>query len=74
MTVTTSWVFGLDAENPMPSPSYSQLLKRVHPEDCASFEQRHSQSAWRDGDFEHEYRIILADHSIRSVRSAAGSW
>jgi signal transduction histidine kinase len=61
-------VFGLDAEKAM--PSYSQLLKRVHPEDRASFEKRLSQSAWRDGDFEHEYRIILPDHSIRSVRSA----
>jgi signal transduction histidine kinase len=61
-------VFGLDAEEAM--PSYSQLLKRVHPEDRASFEKRLSQSAWPDGDFEHEYRIILPDHSIRSVRSA----
>jgi hypothetical protein len=33
MTATTFWVFGCDAENPM--PSYSHLLKRVHPEDRA---------------------------------------
>jgi hypothetical protein len=65
-------VFGLAAEKAM--PSYSQLLKRVHPEDRASFEKRLSQSAWRTAisntNIGSSFRIIRFDR----FEVLASSW
>ena len=50
------------------------FLERIHPEDRPLFEQTLHGSLWEDGDFEHDYRIILPDGTTRFLRSAGRSF
>jgi PAS domain S-box-containing protein len=65
-------IFGFDPEKL--EPSYSVFLERIHPEDRPLFEQTLHGSLWEDGDFEHDYRIILPDGTTRFLRSAGRSF
>jgi signal transduction histidine kinase len=65
-------IFGFDPEKPR--PSYSMFLERIHPEDRPLFEQTLHGSLWEDGDFEHDYRIILPDGTTKFLRSAGRSF
>src|SRR5271165_4551834 len=50
-------------------PSYSLFTERVHPEDRPLFEQILGRAVREKADFEHNYRIILEDGSIKFLRS-----
>jgi hypothetical protein len=53
------------------TPTVERLLQRVHPEDAALVKQT-IERASRDGkDFEHEYRLVMSDRSIRHVHVVA---
>src|SRR5206468_932062 len=52
-------------------PTVELLLQRVHPEDAALVKQT-IERASRDGkDFEHEYRLVMPDRSMRHVHVVA---
>jgi PAS domain S-box-containing protein len=52
-------------------PSVELILQRVHPEDAALARQT-VESALRDGkNFEHEYRLVMADGAIKHVNVVA---
>jgi hypothetical protein len=44
-------------------------MERVHPEDRPLFEQILERAVREKSDFEHNYRIILPDGSIKFIRS-----
>jgi PAS domain S-box-containing protein len=53
------------------APTVERILQRVHPEDAAVV-KRTIERASRDGrDFEHEYRLVMPDRSIRHVHVVA---
>jgi PAS domain S-box-containing protein len=53
------------------APTVERILQRVHPEDAALV-KRTIERASRDGlDFEHEYRLVMPDRSIRHVHVVA---
>jgi NO-binding membrane sensor protein with MHYT domain/signal transduction histidine kinase len=53
------------------TPTVERILHRVHPEDAA-FVKFTIERASRDGkDFEHEYRLVMPDRSIRHVHVVA---
>jgi PAS domain S-box-containing protein len=49
--------------------SYPLLLKRIHPEDRARFDEIRSAAVREKRDFEAEFRLLLPDASIRYVRA-----
>jgi signal transduction histidine kinase len=52
-------------------PTVERVLQRVHPEDAALVKET-IQSASRDGrDFEHAYRLVMPDRSIKHVHVVA---
>ena len=55
-------------------PSYSLFMERAHPEDRLLFEEALERAVREKGDFEHNYRIILPDGSIKFLRSAGQSF
>jgi PAS domain S-box-containing protein len=53
------------------APTVERILQRVHPEDAALVKQTIARAS-RDGkDFEHEYRLLMPDRSIRHVHVVA---
>jgi PAS domain S-box-containing protein len=60
-------IFNYDPETAR--PSYSLFMERVHPEDRPLFEQILERAVREKSDFEHNYRIILPDGSIKFIRS-----
>jgi len=65
-------IFNYDPETA--KPSYSLFMERVHPEDRPLFEQILERAVREKGDFEHNYRIILGDGSIKFIRSGGQSF
>jgi PAS domain S-box-containing protein len=60
-------IFGFD---PMaPQPSYTNFLARTHPEDRPAFEQVLDQAARDRSRFQHEYRIVLPDGSVKYLQT-----
>jgi signal transduction histidine kinase len=60
-------IFDYDPETT--KPSYSLLLERIHPEDRFSFEEILNRAVRDKSDYEYDYRIVLADRSIKFLRS-----
>jgi signal transduction histidine kinase len=53
------------------SPTVERILERVHPEDAAAVKQTNDRAS-RDGrDFQHEYRLVVPDGSIKHVHVVA---
>jgi len=53
------------------APTVERILQRVHPEDAALVKET-MERASRDGkDFEHEYRLLMPDRSVRHVHVVA---
>ncbi|MBV9643763.1 MAG: AAA family ATPase [Verrucomicrobia bacterium] len=61
-------IFDYDPETT--KPSFVLFMGRVHPEDRAQFEQVLERAVREKSDFEHNYRILLPDGSIKYLRSA----
>jgi GAF domain-containing protein len=60
-------IFDYDPETT--KPSYPLFMERIHPEDRLSFEEIHNRAVRDKSDFEHDYRIVLPDRSIKFLRS-----
>src|SRR6202049_783187 len=52
-------------------PTVELILQRVHPEDAALVKQTIELAAKEGKDFEHKYRLLMPDRSIRHVRVVA---
>jgi PAS domain S-box-containing protein len=52
-------------------PTLEAILDRVHPEDVALVKQTIERAARDENDFEHEYRLLLPDGSIKYVHVVA---
>jgi serine/threonine protein kinase len=62
-------IFDLDPKTA--KPSYSLFVERIHPEDRPLVLER---AVREKGDFEHDYRILLPDASVKFVRSVGQSF
>jgi PAS domain S-box-containing protein len=52
-------------------PSMELILQRVHPEDAAFVKQTIERAAQDGKDFEHEYRLVMPDRSVKYVHVMA---
>jgi C4-dicarboxylate-specific signal transduction histidine kinase len=53
------------------TPTVELVFRRVHPDDAALVKQT-IERAWQDGrDFDHEYRLLMPDNSVRCVHVVA---
>jgi PAS domain S-box-containing protein len=67
-TAETFRIFGYD---PATRPNIQLVIERTHPDDRAAV-QRTVDQATRDGnDFEHEYRLLMPDGSVKQVHALA---
>jgi PAS domain S-box-containing protein len=48
-------------------PSIELILRRVHPEDAALFQQTVNRASQDRKDFEHQYRLVMPDASVKFV-------
>ena len=53
------------------TPTVELILQRVHPEDAASVRQIIERAAQDGKDFEHEYRLVMPDGSVKHVHVLA---
>jgi signal transduction histidine kinase len=53
------------------TPTVERILQRVHPDDAALVRQTLERASREGDDFEHEYRLVMPDHSIRHVHIVA---
>ena len=61
-------IFGYDKA---PSVSLDKVFQRIHPDDRARVQQTIDRAS-RDGkDFDHEYRLLLPDGSVKHVHATA---
>jgi PAS domain S-box-containing protein len=52
-------------------PSIPFMLQRIHPEDRLAVEQVTGRAAREGRDFDHEYRLVMPDGSVKYVRAVA---
>ncbi|MFZ0522870.1 MAG: MHYT domain-containing protein [Candidatus Acidiferrales bacterium] len=52
-------------------PTVELILQRVHPEDAALVKQTIESAAQSGKDFDHEYRLVMADGSVKCVHVVA---
>jgi PAS domain S-box-containing protein len=52
-------------------PTVELVLQRVHPDDAAFVKQTIERAAHDGKDFDHEYRLVMPDNSVKYVRVAA---
>jgi PAS domain S-box-containing protein len=60
-------IFELDPTLPL---TLDLILTRVHPEDISSFDELLNQQL-AGGDYEHEYRLLMPDHSVKYLHVVA---
>jgi PAS domain S-box-containing protein len=53
------------------TPTVELILQRVHPEDAALVQQTIERAAQDGKDFEHEYRLLMTDGSVKHVHVVA---
>jgi PAS domain S-box-containing protein len=52
-------------------PTLERILQRVHPEDAVHVKQTMESASMNGQDFEHEYRLVMPDHSVEYVHVVA---
>src|SRR5580700_308179 len=57
--------------DPSTTPTVELLLQRVHPEDAAFVEQTIARAAQDGKDFDHEYRSVMRDGSVKYIHVVA---
>jgi PAS domain S-box-containing protein len=55
----------------MTNPTVELILKRVHPEDAVYVKQTIKSASMNGKDFEHEYRLVMPDNSVKYVHVVA---
>jgi C4-dicarboxylate-specific signal transduction histidine kinase len=58
-----------DFDPAMTRPSYAALMERIHAEDRPVFEQAIQRAVRERSRFQHEYRIVLPDGSVKHLQS-----
>ncbi len=53
------------------NPTVELVLKRVHPEDAVYVKQTIKSASMNGKDFEHEYRLVMPDNSVKYVHVVA---
>jgi PAS domain S-box-containing protein len=53
------------------NPTVELILKRVHPEDAVYVKQTIKSASMNGKDFEHEYRLVMPDNSVKYVHVVA---
>src|SRR5436309_14808431 len=53
------------------TPTVETVLQRVHPEDAAQVKQTIERASEDGKDFEHEYRLVMPDSSVKQVHVVA---
>jgi PAS domain S-box-containing protein len=64
----TSRIFQYDRTT---TPTVESVLQRVHPEDAAQVKQTIERASQDGKDFEHEYRLVMPDGSVKHVHVVA---
>ena len=64
-------VFELLNLDPTLTPTYSAFIKAVHPDDVKSFETKLVNALENQTDFDHEFRVILPQGSMRWLQAKA---
>src|SRR5467141_132144 len=64
----TSRIFVYDRTT---APTVERVLQRVHPEDAAQVKQTIERASQEGKDFEHEYRLLMPDSSVKYVHVMA---
>ncbi|WP_407154697.1 PAS domain S-box protein [Bradyrhizobium sp. STM 3557] len=67
-TAETFRIFGCDPDT---KPTVQLVIKRTHPEDRDAVQRTVDQAARNQQDFEHEYRLLLPDGSVKHVHALA---
>jgi len=67
-TTETFRIFGYD---PATSPSIELVVARTHPDDRAAVQRTVDQAARDNKDFEHEYRLLMPDGTVKQVHALA---
>ena len=57
--------------DPTTKPTVERVLQRVHPEDAALVKETLARASRDGNDFEHHYRLVMPDHSIKHVHVVA---
>jgi PAS domain S-box-containing protein len=52
-------------------PTVERILERVHPEDAALVKQTIERASQNGNDFEHEYRLVMPDSSVKYIHVVA---
>jgi PAS domain S-box-containing protein len=52
-------------------PNLDMLMERLHPQDCALFQQVIDRASRAATDFEHEYRLLLVEGRVKHVHAIA---
>jgi PAS domain S-box-containing protein len=61
-------IFGCDRNT---KPALELIVRRTHPEDRAAVQQTIDRASREGTDFDHEYRLLLPDHSVKYVHALA---
>jgi PAS domain S-box-containing protein len=67
-TAETFRVFGYDEAT---KPTLQSVIERTHPEDREAVQRTIDQASRERGDFEHEYRLLMPDGSVKHVHARA---
>src|SRR5579859_6393084 len=67
-TAETFRIFGCD---PATRPTLQLVVERTHPDDRAAVQSTVDQAARDQKDFEHEYRLLMPDGSVKHVHALA---
>jgi PAS domain S-box-containing protein len=67
-TAETFRIFGYD---PATRPNIQLVIERTHPDDRAAVQRTVDQAARDGNDFEHEYRLLMPDGSVKQVHALA---
>jgi len=67
-TAETFRIFGYD---PASKPNIQLVVERTHPDDRAAVQRTFDQATSDGKDFEHEYRLLMPDGSVKQVHALA---
>jgi PAS domain S-box-containing protein len=63
--------FRIFRHDPTAKPTLEVIVQRTHPEDRAEVQQMIKQASINGKDFDHEYRLLMPDESVKHVHAVA---
>lgn len=63
--------FRIFQHDPTVKPTLEMIVQRTHPEDRAAVQQTIEQASSEGKDFDHEYRLLMPDDSVKHVHAVA---